>query len=76
MLKLGVMNLKLGPVTEQPDTVEELTGLQCLPRPLLRELHCRQFPQLVIDQREEHFRRLGIAMLNLGQNAGNVGHRS
>src|SRR5262245_53115944 len=48
--------------------------LQRLPRLLVRELRGGQLSQLFIHQRQELLRRLRIALLNLRQNVGSVGH--
>ena len=49
-------------------------GLQRLPRFFMGQLGRCQFPQLLIDQRQELLRGRGIAGFDLREDAGDVGH--
>jgi len=48
--------------------------LQCLAWLLAGQFHSSQLPQFTIDQRKKLLGCLGITLLNLRQDAGNVGH--
>ena len=49
--------------------VDQGGRLESLPRLLLGHLLCRQFPQLVVDQRQKLLGGMGIAFLDGGQDA-------
>lgn len=55
--------------------VDQCCCLQSLPRILVGQFSCRKFSQFIIDQRKEPLGSDGIALLNLRQNPGDVGHR-
>ena len=63
-------------VIHQPDVrlVHQGRRLQRLPRLFLGQLGSRQFPQLVIHQRQQLLRRRRIAGFDLRQNLRHVGH--
>ena len=54
--------------------VDQCCRLQSLPRVLMSQFSCRKLSQFIIDQRQEPLGSDGIALLNLRQNAGDVGH--
>src|SRR5262245_29650008 len=49
-------------------------GLERLPRLLLRQLLRRQLAELVVDERQELLGGTGVALLDGGQNARDLGH--
>jgi hypothetical protein len=49
-------------------------GLERLARRLLDQLLCRKLAQLVVDERQELLSGVGVAVLDGGQDAGDVGH--
>ena len=55
--------------------VDQGRGLEGLPGLLLREPLCGQLAQLVVDQRQEFLNRLGVAVLDVREDAGDVVHR-
>ena len=64
------------PRPDQPQIrlMHQRRRLQRLPRLLLGQLRGRQLPQLVIDQRQQLLGGLRIALLDLRQDAGHIGH--
>ena len=55
--------------------VDQGRGFERLPWLLLSELLGRQLAQLVVDQRQELFGRLRVALLDVQEDAGHVRHR-
>jgi hypothetical protein len=65
-------------IANQPQVclMNQTGGLQRLPRFLLRQLLAGELAQLVIDQRQELLSGLKVALLDGGQDTGDVGHSS
>jgi hypothetical protein len=61
----------------KPDVrlVDSGRGLECSSGPLVRHLLSRQPAQLVVDQREELLGSLSVALLDGGEDSGDLVHR-
>ena len=61
-------------ITDKPEVrlVDQGCGLECLPRLLVGQFLCRQSTQFVIDQRQELAGRASVALLDRGQDVGDV----
>src|SRR5262245_61845510 len=56
--------------------VNQRRSFQCLPRLLLAKLLRRQFPQLVIDERQEFFGGVGVALLDGAKYLRDIAHEA
>src|SRR5262245_24632497 len=56
--------------------MDQRGGLQCLARFFLSESLSGQLPQLVIDQRQQLLRGVGVALLDGGQDARDLAHKA
>ena len=67
---LGLLNVHQPQVSlmDKGRRLERLAGL------LLRHLLCRQFAQLVVDQRQELLGGVGVTLIYGREDAGDVGH--
>src|SRR5437773_6629151 len=54
--------------------VNQRSGLECMPIMLVSHFHCRQFPQLLIDKRQQFFRSLAVAFVNPLQDLRDIAH--
>ena len=66
----------LSPNKPEISLVNQRRRLQCLPRLLLVEPLPRQLAQFLVNQRQKLLRGVRIALLDGGQDAGNVGHEA